>query len=65
MMQFSAKCAIIIQGSCYLHSGTQCIFPAFKSFQEQNVERERFTYCVLEHISLMYRQSAEVAQDAG
>lgn len=67
-MQFSAKCTIIIQGSCYLHSRTLCIFPSFKQFLEQNVERERFTYCVLEHISLMHTvflQSVAVAQDAG
>lgn len=68
MMQFSAKCTIIIQGSCYLHSRTVCIFPSFKQFLEQNIERERFTYCVLEHICLMhvvFLQSVEVAQDAG
>lgn len=67
-MQFSAKCTIIIQGSCYLHSRTWCIFSSFKQFLDQNVERERFTYCVLEHISLMHMmflQSVEVAQDAG
>lgn len=68
MMQFSAKCTIIIQGSCYLHSRTWCIFPSFKQFLDQNIERERFTYYVLESISLMhimFLQSVEVAQDAG